>query len=66
MRLVRQEGHETALFSMADSRGKPSPYDKYAVPPIDFKRPAGPLQQLRSAAPCHLQPWSTAANPQPA
>src|SRR5258706_1076696 len=50
MRLVRQEGHETALFSMADSRGKPSPYDKYAVPPIDFKRPAGPLQQLRSAA----------------
>jgi len=50
MRLVRQEGHEAALFSMADSRGKPSPYDKYAVPPIDFKRPAGPLQQLRSAA----------------
>src|SRR5258708_9761545 len=50
MRLMRQEGHETALFSMADSRGKPSPYDKYSVPPIDFKRSAGPLQQLRSAA----------------
>jgi len=37
-----QEGHEAALFSMADSRGKPSPYDKYAVPPIDFKTSGWP------------------------
>lgn len=50
MRLVRQQGNETALFSMADSRGERSAYDKYAVPPIDFKRPGNPLQRLRMAA----------------
>jgi glycosyltransferase involved in cell wall biosynthesis len=39
MELMRAQGHEVALFSMADSRGQPTPYDQYFVPHIDFKRP---------------------------
>ncbi len=51
MRLVRQEGNETALFSMANDRGASTPHDKYAVPPIDFQRPgSNPLKRLRLAA----------------
>src|SRR5213592_4062931 len=30
-------GHEVALFSMADPRGDPTPYDEYLVPAVDFK-----------------------------
>jgi glycosyltransferase involved in cell wall biosynthesis len=39
MDLMRAEGHEVALFSMADPRGQPTPYDQYFVPNIDFKSP---------------------------
>ncbi len=37
MDLMRTEGHEVALFSMADPRGQPTPYDQHFVPHIDFK-----------------------------
>jgi len=37
MELLRRKGHEVALFSMADPRGAPTPYDHYFVPHIDFK-----------------------------
>ena len=37
MELLRSQGHEVALFSMADSRGEPTAYDQYFVPHIDFK-----------------------------
>lgn len=37
MELLRSHGHEVALFSMADSRGEPTPYDAHFVPAIDFK-----------------------------
>jgi glycosyltransferase involved in cell wall biosynthesis len=51
MELMRAGGHETALFSMADPRGEPTPYDQHFVPLIDFKNGArGPWQQARSAA----------------
>ena len=37
MDLMRSRGHEVALFSMADPRGDPTPYDEYLVPAVDFK-----------------------------
>jgi len=40
MELMRAQGHEVALFSMADPRGEPTPYDRYFVPNIDFKAKA--------------------------
>jgi glycosyltransferase involved in cell wall biosynthesis len=40
MDLMRAQGHEVALFSMADPRGAPTPYDQYFLPHIDFKNPA--------------------------
>jgi glycosyltransferase involved in cell wall biosynthesis len=38
MDLLRSRGHEVALFSMVDSRGKPTPYDRHFVPHLDFKK----------------------------
>jgi glycosyltransferase involved in cell wall biosynthesis len=40
MDLMRARGHEVALFSMADPRGEPTPYDRYFVPNINFKAKA--------------------------
>jgi glycosyltransferase involved in cell wall biosynthesis len=37
MDLLRSQGHEVALFSMADPRGEPTAYDQHFVPHIDFK-----------------------------
>ena len=37
MELMRAQGHETALFSMADARGNPTPYDEFFLPHVDFK-----------------------------
>jgi glycosyltransferase involved in cell wall biosynthesis len=37
MDLMRAQGHEVALFSMADPRGEPTLYDRHFVPHIDFK-----------------------------
>ena len=37
MHLMRERAHEVALFSMADPRGEPTPFDKHFVPHIDFK-----------------------------
>ncbi len=41
MELLRSRGHDVALFSMADSRGKPTPYDNYFVPYTAFKDHSG-------------------------
>ena len=49
MELMRSNGHEVALFSMADSRGKPTPYDRYFLPFIDFKKEGGWLHKARLA-----------------
>ena len=38
---MRAQGHEPALFSMADPRGEPTPYDRHFVPHIDFKKESG-------------------------
>jgi glycosyltransferase involved in cell wall biosynthesis len=37
MELMRSKGHEVALFSMADPRGEPTPYDRHFVSHVDFK-----------------------------
>lgn len=50
MELMRAHGHEVALFSMADPRGGPTPYDQYFVPHIDFKQKSGIWSKLRRAA----------------
>jgi glycosyltransferase involved in cell wall biosynthesis len=49
MELMRAEGHEVALFSMADPRGEPTEYDQHFVPHIDFKAKAGWWQKARRA-----------------
>ena len=49
MDLMRSMGHEVALFSMADSRGKPTPYDRHLMPNIDFKKQRGWFQKARLA-----------------
>src|SRR5215472_3429643 len=50
MQLMREHGHETALFSMADPRGKPTPYDQHFVPHTDFKAERGWASKGRQAA----------------
>jgi glycosyltransferase involved in cell wall biosynthesis len=49
MSLLRAQGHEVALFAMADSRGDPTRYDQYFVPHLDFKRATGLMQNARAA-----------------
>jgi glycosyltransferase involved in cell wall biosynthesis len=41
MELMRSKGHRVALFSMADPRGQPTPYDRHFMPYTDFKKPGG-------------------------
>ncbi|HZP17326.1 MAG TPA: glycosyltransferase family 4 protein [Terriglobales bacterium] len=47
MELMRARGHEVALFSMADPRGHPTPYDRYFVTHTDFKGARGWLKSAR-------------------
>jgi glycosyltransferase involved in cell wall biosynthesis len=47
---MRAQGHEVALFSMADARGEPTPYDRHFVPHIDFKENCGWPGKIRRAA----------------
>jgi glycosyltransferase involved in cell wall biosynthesis len=49
MELMRSRGHEVALFSMADPRGSPTPYDRHFVPHVDFKQQSGWFQKTRLA-----------------
>ncbi|MFZ1140345.1 MAG: glycosyltransferase family 4 protein [Candidatus Sulfotelmatobacter sp.] len=49
MELMREQGHEVALFSMADPRGKPTRFDRHFVPHIDFKAKSGWRQKVRHA-----------------
>jgi glycosyltransferase involved in cell wall biosynthesis len=48
MDMLRSRGHEVALFSMADPRGKVTPHDRHFVPHIDFKSGSW-LQKARNA-----------------
>jgi glycosyltransferase involved in cell wall biosynthesis len=51
MDLMRAQGHQVALFSMADPRGQPTTYDQHFLPNIDFKNPAhGLLARAKLAA----------------
>ncbi|MGH9503530.1 MAG: glycosyltransferase family 4 protein [Terriglobales bacterium] len=51
MNLMRSNGHEAELFSMADPRGEATKYDQHFVPAVDFKGAgAGPLGRVRQAA----------------
>ncbi len=49
MELMRAQGHEVALFSMADPRGEPTAYDQHFVPHIDFKAEGGWWQRAGQA-----------------
>ncbi|MGC2193455.1 MAG: glycosyltransferase [Terriglobales bacterium] len=51
MQMMRERGHEVALFSMADPRGGQFEHDRYFVPHLDFKDPQqGLLKRMRLAA----------------
>src|SRR5690348_6669620 len=50
MEMMRKRGHETALFSMADPRGQPTPYDRYFVENRDFQTSEGVGIRARLAA----------------
>jgi glycosyltransferase involved in cell wall biosynthesis len=50
MELMRTQGHEVALFSMADARGEATPYDHNFVPHIEFNQDAGLTKKVRLAA----------------
>jgi glycosyltransferase involved in cell wall biosynthesis len=49
MELMRSRGHEVALFSMADSRGRQTPYDRHFMPHVDFKQQSGGFHKARLA-----------------
>lgn len=48
--MMRKRGHDTALFSMADARGDPTPYDQYFVAHRDFQHAKGVLTRAHLAA----------------
>ena len=50
MELMRANGHEAELFSMADPRGRGTAYERHFVPRIDFKAPCGWGARTRRAA----------------
>jgi len=49
MELMRDRGHQVALFSMADPRGQSTPYDSQLAPQVDFKEDRGLLAKSRLA-----------------
>jgi len=49
MELMRSKGHEVALFSMADPRGQPTPYDHHFMPHADFKKQSGWFHKMALA-----------------
>jgi glycosyltransferase involved in cell wall biosynthesis len=50
MSMMREQGHEVALFSMRDPRGTPTPFDDYFVPHTNFKdAQQGWLRRVRLA-----------------
>ncbi len=49
MDLLRSQGHEVALFSMANDRGEDTPYDHHFVPAVDFKAPSGAWKTVEHA-----------------
>lgn len=50
MEAMRAHGHETALFSMADPRGKPTQYDENLAPAVNFHSATGLFNKARLAA----------------
>lgn len=50
MELMRSKGHEVALFSMHDAKGKATPYDRHFMPYVDFKLQNGWFHKARLAA----------------
>jgi glycosyltransferase involved in cell wall biosynthesis len=50
MELMRSQGHEVALFSMADPRGESTEYDRHFVPHIDFKADKSWWRKAQGAA----------------
>jgi hypothetical protein len=63
MNMMQEQGHEVALFSMRDPRGKPTAFDDYFVPVHRLQR-RGSLfaAACTSGGPCHLFAGRAAAN----
>jgi glycosyltransferase involved in cell wall biosynthesis len=49
MDLMRSQGHDVALFSMADPRGRTTPYDRLMARRIDFKEKTNWWQKAQDA-----------------
>jgi len=49
MEMMRQRGHDVALFSMSDPRGDATLYDRYFVAHRDFQHAEGVLNRMRLA-----------------
>lgn len=49
MELLRSKGHEVALFSMADSRGQATAYDRHFTANVDFKKQSGWFDRIALA-----------------
>ena len=50
MELMRTRGHEVALFSMRNTRGRGTPYDRFFMPHADFKANVSVFTRARLAA----------------
>jgi len=50
MSMLREEGHETAVFSMHHPKNKPSEYERYFVPHVDFRNGAGGIRARAAMA----------------
>lgn len=49
MEMMKQKGHEVALFAMQDERGAPTIYDDYFVPPVKFEAVGSLWQKAKRA-----------------
>jgi glycosyltransferase involved in cell wall biosynthesis len=48
MQMMKEQGHQVALFSMVDPRGRPSEFDQFHISNIDFKSSGlGVLRKMR-------------------
>jgi glycosyltransferase involved in cell wall biosynthesis len=49
MELLRSQGHEVALFSMANPLGEPTEFDRHFMPYVDFKEKASLWKKMKRA-----------------
>lgn len=62
MKMMEQRGHQVALFSMHDPRGKPSEYDEFLVPKVDSRTLRAECSDGPSWLPVRFIPGRRAGN----